>query len=109
MFAVVFGGIRIPGVIFDKELGMNVFLMVHGEEDIRYYKPVKASMKIKSQAKIVGILDKGSGELCQFTVDFVGPDRGQGCRSADRLFRARRRFGQEGKKEAGTGSGQNDI
>jgi acyl dehydratase len=68
MFAVVFGGICIPGVIFDKELGMNVFLMVHGEEDIRFYKPVKAGMKIKSRAKIVDIIDKGSGELCQFTV-----------------------------------------
>lgn len=68
MFGVVYGGICIPGVIFDKELGMNVFLMVHGEEDLKFFKPVKAGMKITSQAKIVDILDKGSGELCQFTV-----------------------------------------
>jgi len=68
MFGVVYGGICIPGVVFDKELGMNVMMMVHGEQDMRYYKPVKAGMKIKSRAKIVDIIDKGSGELCQFTV-----------------------------------------
>ncbi len=68
MFAVCYSGICVPAVILDKELGMNVFLMVHGEEDIKFHQPVKAGMKITSQAKVVDIVDKGSGELCQFTV-----------------------------------------
>jgi len=68
MFAVVYGGLAVPSVILDKELGMNLFLMVHGEQDIKFYKPVKAGMKITSQAKVIDIIDKGSGELCQFTV-----------------------------------------
>ncbi len=68
MFAVVYGGICIPAVILDKELGMNVFVMVHGEQDIKFHKPVKYGMKLTSQAKVVNILDKGSGELCQFTI-----------------------------------------
>jgi len=68
MFAVVYGGICIPAVILDKELGMNVFLMVHGEQDIKFHKPIKSGMKLKSQAKVIDIIDKGSGELCQFTV-----------------------------------------
>jgi len=68
MFAVVYGGICVPAVILDKELGMNVMMMVHGEQDIKFHKPVKFGMKLKSQAKVVDIIDKGSGELCQFVI-----------------------------------------
>ena len=68
MFAVVYGGVVIPQVILDQELKMNVALMVHGEQDIKFHKLVKPGMKIKSKAKIVDILDKGTGELCQIMV-----------------------------------------
>lgn len=68
MFAVVYGGMCIPGVISDKDLGMNLMMMVHGEQDIRWFKPAKWGMKLKSRAKMVDIVDKGSGELCQFSI-----------------------------------------
>jgi len=71
MFGVVYGGMTVAAPMFDSELKMNLAMMVHGEQEMKWFDVVKPGDKIKSTAKIQDILDKGSGELCQVQVECV--------------------------------------
>jgi len=46
----------------------NVLMLVHGEQEMHFYKPIRPGDKIKAVAKIKSIEDKGSGELIVFNV-----------------------------------------
>ncbi len=68
MFGVVYGGMSVAAPLFDSELKMNVAMMVHGEQEMKWFTLVKPGDKITSTAKLQDIIDKGSGELCQIQV-----------------------------------------
>jgi acyl dehydratase len=69
MFGVVYGGMSVAGPLFDKELEMNVAMMVHGEQEMVWYDIVKPGDRIKSQARIADIVDLGKHEICYITVE----------------------------------------
>lgn len=69
MFGVVYGGASVAGPLFDKELEMNVAMMVHGEQEMIWHDLVRPGDKIKSQAKIADIVDLGKHEICYIAVE----------------------------------------
>ncbi|GIW48192.1 MAG: hypothetical protein KatS3mg078_2069 [Deltaproteobacteria bacterium] len=46
-----------------EQLARNLLMLVHGEQDMRFYKPIKPGDKLISKARIKNIEDKGSGQL----------------------------------------------
>jgi Acyl dehydratase len=46
-----------------EEMKRNVLMLVHGEQQMRFYKPIRPGDKITARAKVKDIEDKGSGEL----------------------------------------------
>jgi len=64
MYAVKYGGGPIAHVMFDKEIGEGFFAtLVHGEQEMEWFKAVKPGMKLKCEGGILNIEDKGTGEL----------------------------------------------
>jgi len=57
-FAVVFGAYLIEPVFNDKDLNMNMAMVVHGEQDLEFLEVVKAGDSITTTAKIVDIKNK---------------------------------------------------
>ncbi len=46
-----------------EQLGRNLLMLVHGEQDMHFYKPIRPGDTITCRAKVKNIEDKGSGEL----------------------------------------------
>ncbi len=57
-FAVVFGALLIEPVFMDKELALNLFMLVHGEQEMEFFEVVKAGDSITTKGKIVDIQNK---------------------------------------------------
>lgn len=82
-----------------EQLAYNLLMLVHGEQDMRFYKPIKPGNKIISRAKIKGIEDKGSGEF--LTINVVSDDeKGERVVESDwGIFIRGTGSGQQKKKE----------
>lgn len=63
MFGVVFAAPAMAQAMFDADLNANIAMLVHGEQDMYFLKPVRPGDTIKTTAEIASIEDKGSGEL----------------------------------------------
>ena len=57
-FAVVFGAYLIEPVFNDKELNLNMPMVVHGEQELEFLEVVKAGDAITTTAKIIDIKNK---------------------------------------------------
>ncbi len=57
-FAVVFGAYLIEPVFLDKELNLNMAMLVHGEQELEFFEVVKAGDSITTAAKISDIKSK---------------------------------------------------
>ena len=57
-FAVVFGAYLIEPVFTDKELNLNMAMLVHGEQELEFLEVVKAGDAITTSAKISDIKNK---------------------------------------------------
>lgn len=57
-FAVVFGAHLIEPVFTDKELNLNMAMLVHGEQELEFHEVVKAGDNITTTAKISNIKNK---------------------------------------------------
>ncbi len=75
LFAVVYGGISVAAALFDKELEMNVAMMVHGEQELVWYDIVRPGDKIRSQAVLSDIVDLGKHETAYVTVECFRDDK----------------------------------
>ncbi|MEM4408061.1 MAG: MaoC/PaaZ C-terminal domain-containing protein [Candidatus Caldarchaeum sp.] len=51
-----------------EEARRNILMLVHGEQMMRFYAPIRPGDTITARAKIVSIEDKGSGEVINFSV-----------------------------------------
>ena len=51
-----------------EEAKKNVLMLVHGDQSMKFYKPIRPGDKLTFRAKIVDIEDKGSGELLKINV-----------------------------------------
>ncbi len=56
-----------PAVFLDPELGLNLALIVHGEQEFRFERPVKAGDRLTGTPKITSIAAKGRNEY--MTID----------------------------------------
>ncbi len=63
LFGVVFAAPAMAQAMFDPDLNANIAMLVHGEQDMYFLKPVVPGDTIKTTAEIADIEDKGSGEL----------------------------------------------
>ncbi len=52
----------------EEEAERNVLMLVHGYQEMRFFKPIKPGDKLTFKIKIPSIEDKGSGELLVFNV-----------------------------------------
>ena len=57
-FAVVFGAYLIEPVFNDKDLNLNMAMLVHGEQELEFMEVVRAGDSITTSAKIVDIKNK---------------------------------------------------
>jgi acyl dehydratase len=57
-FVVVFGAYLIEPVFLDKELNLNMAMLVHGEQEFEFFEVVKAGDSITTSAKISDIKNK---------------------------------------------------
>jgi acyl dehydratase len=95
MFTVVYSTQGMAQGIMDGKLGMNFATMVHGEQKIRWLKPVKPGDKISTAGRIHDITDKSSGQVVQLSMTCTNQD---GERVAEALVGLFVRGGGHGKK-----------
>ena len=57
-FAVVYAGMLAEPLFYDKELNLNLFMLVHGEQEFEFFNVVKAGDVITSKGTIVNIENK---------------------------------------------------
>jgi acyl dehydratase len=57
-FSVVFGAYLIEPVFTDKELNLNMAMLVHGEQELEFFEVVKTGDSITTTAKISDIKNK---------------------------------------------------
>jgi len=57
-----------------EETKRNVLMLVHGEQQMQYFAPVKPGDTITATARVSKIADKGSGEIVNFVVESVNQD-----------------------------------
>jgi acyl dehydratase len=61
-FPIVPAGLTIAGVFFDQELGANLALLVHGEEDHVFHAPIKAGDTLTVETSLESVEIKETGE-----------------------------------------------
>ena len=52
----------------EEEAKKNVLMLVHGDQKMKFYKPIRPGDKLHFRTKIISIEDKGSGELLRINV-----------------------------------------
>ena len=52
-----------PSVFIDPELGLNLSMVVHGEQEFRFERPVKVGDRLTGTPKITSIATKGRNEF----------------------------------------------
>lgn len=57
-FAVVYAGMLAEPFFFDKELDLNLFMLVHGEQEFEFFEVVRPGDVITSKGKITNIENK---------------------------------------------------
>lgn len=66
MFTVVYQALAMGRAMFDPEVKVDFARLVHGEQDMKFHKLMKPGDKVRSEAEIAGIEDKGeAGEILQ--------------------------------------------
>ncbi len=68
-FAAVFGVKLMEMVFSDKELNLNVAMLVHGEQDYEFYEVVKAGDRLTTHSRIVDIRIKEKLDI--FSVELL--------------------------------------
>jgi acyl dehydratase len=65
-FAAVYNLMGCAQMFFDPELKLNFAMLVHGEQEFEFLKPVKPGDVITTTGKIVDIMAKGSNDIIVF-------------------------------------------
>lgn len=68
-FAVVYGAALIEPVFTDKELNLNMDMLVHGEQELEFFDVVKAGDSITTGAKIIDIENKEKLDVISVQLD----------------------------------------
>ncbi|MCP4132161.1 MAG: hypothetical protein GY754_14415 [bacterium] len=54
-------------ILIEKDLKMNLLRMVHGQQEARWYKPMKAGQQVTMKMEIKGIYDTPAGEMIELS------------------------------------------
>ncbi len=73
-FAAVYNLMGCADVFFDPDLKLNMAMLVHGEQEFEFVKPVKPGDVIMTTGKIVDILQKGNNDLVVYEGRSVNQD-----------------------------------
>ncbi|MFH1150142.1 MAG: MaoC family dehydratase N-terminal domain-containing protein [Actinomycetota bacterium] len=73
-FAAVYNLLGAAKFFFDPEIQVNFAMLVHGEQEFEYLKPVKAGDVITSTGRIVDIAEKGNNDVIKFEARSVNQD-----------------------------------
>jgi acyl dehydratase len=57
-FVVVIGAYLIEPIFYDKELDLNLMMLVHGEQEFEFYEVIKSGDQITTTARIADIKNK---------------------------------------------------
>jgi acyl dehydratase len=79
-FAVVFGAFLIEPVFTDKDLALNMAMLVHGEQELEFFEVVKSGDSITTKAKISDIQNKEKLDV----IAIEGISKNQHCRNVCR-------------------------
>ncbi len=79
-FAVVFGAYLIEPVFLDKELNLNMAMLVHGEQELEFFDVVKAGDSITTSAKISDIKNKEKLDVIAIELNSKNQDGRDVCR-----------------------------
>jgi acyl dehydratase len=60
-------------VVMDQELGLNYALVVHGEQEYEWRRPVKVGDKLKAKPRIADIYARGPNEFLVIEADIKDP------------------------------------
>jgi acyl dehydratase len=69
MYGVAFSFGALTAPVLDGDLNVDLMRLVHGEQDMRFVRPVKPGDVIRSVGKIADIQQKSSGELLLVDID----------------------------------------
>ena len=87
----------------EEEAKKNVLMLVHGDQYMRFYKPIRPGDKLTYRTKIADIEDKGSGELLKINVLTTNGDDSKVVESDWGLFIRGIGSGQKPSKSSGNG------
>jgi acyl dehydratase len=74
LFASVYNLMGCADMFFDPELKLNMAMLVHGEQEFEFLKPVKPGDVLTTSGKIIDIQQKGSNDLVTFEARSVNQD-----------------------------------
>lgn len=73
-FAAVYNLMGAAQVFFDPDLKLNMAMLVHGEQEFEFVKPVKPCEVITTTGKLVDIYDKGSNDFVVYEARSLNED-----------------------------------
>lgn len=73
-FAAVYNLMGCAQMFFDPELKINFAMLVHGEQDFEFVKPVKPCDVITTTGRIAGIAQKGNNDVITFEARSTNQD-----------------------------------
>lgn len=73
-FAAVYNLMGCAQMFFDAELALNFAMLVHGEQDFEFVKPVMPGDVITTTGKIVDIAVKGNNDVVKFEARSTNQD-----------------------------------
>ena len=73
-FAAVYNLMGCAQMFFDPDLGLNMAMLVHGEQEFEFIKPVKPGDVITTNGKIEDISEKGNNDLVVYEGRSVNQD-----------------------------------
>jgi acyl dehydratase len=66
LFASVYNLMGCANMFFDPELALNFAMLVHGEQEFEWLKPIKPGDIITTTGKIVDIAEKGNNDVIKY-------------------------------------------
>jgi len=74
LFASVYNLMSCANMFSDPELNLNYAMLVHGEQEFEWLKPVKRGDVITTTGKIVGIAEKGDNDVITYEARSANQD-----------------------------------
>ncbi len=73
-FAAVYSLLGCANLFFDPELALNFAMLVHGEQEFEWLRPVKPGDVITTTGKIVDIAEKGNNDVISYEAESKNQD-----------------------------------